>query len=300
MKRLKRLSKWRNSSGFTLVEVIVSTALLGVLIIGILLFMTPVFSLAGSSETNTKANRFATTLELYVSKSLRSSVYIKAYTGAKISDVNSNSGAIYTDADFQSMKDFVVANSTNYELRCMSIRYVEDTNPRNSSTGDTAYKYMLYNDKIDTSKYFLDESKSELVFDECFYEDIYPKFAFEVKPVYFDENGAVIDTTAPDITLDADGKPDTAKLTLYPAIEMNIDVYEEEGMEEYSRVFKGLSYIEANNIKSLQLNSKGTYKIYLPKEVTDGTTNKDIYIFYVARKAGVVVGSSTTVSSTST
>lgn len=300
MKRLKRLSRWRNSSGFTLVEVIVSTALLGVLIIGILLFMTPVFSLAGSSETNTKANRFATTLELYVSKSLRSSVYIKAYTGAKISDVNSNSGAIYTDADFQSMKDFVVANSTNYELRCMSIRYVEDTNPRNSSTGDTAYKYMLYNDKIDTSKYFLDESKSELVFDECFYEDIYPQFAFEVKPVYFDENGAVIDTTAPDITLDADGKPDTAKLTLYPAIEMNIDVYEEEKMEEYSRVFKGLSYIEANNIKSLQLNSKGTYKIYLPKEVTDGTTNKDIYIFYVARKAGVVVGSSTTASSTST
>lgn len=294
MKRLKRLSRWRNSSGFTLVEVIVSTALLGVLIIGILLFMTPVFSLAGSSETNTKANRFATTLELYVSKSLRSSVYVKVFTGAKIGDVTSNSGAIYTDADFQSMKDFVIANSTNYELRCMSIRYVEDTNPRNSSTGDTAYKYMLYNDKIETAHYFLDESKSELVFDECFYEDIYPKFAFEVKPVYFDENGAVIDTTAPDIALDADGKPDTAKLTLYPAIEMNIDVYEEEGMEEYSRVFKGLSYIEANNVKSLQLNSKGTYKIYQPVEITDGTTNKDIFIFYVARKAGTLVGSSTT------
>lgn len=298
MKRLKRLSRWRNSSGFTLVEVIVSTALLGVLIIGILLFMTPVFSLAGSSETNTKANRFATTMELYVSKSLRSSVYIKVYTGAEIGDITSTSGAIYTDADFQSMKDFVIANSENYELRCMSIRYVEDTNPRNSSVGDTAYKYMLYNDKIDTAKYFIDKNKSELVFDECFYEDIYPKFSFAVKPVYFDENGAVIDATAPDIEFDTEGKPKTAKLTLYPAVEMNIDIYEEEGMGDYSRVFKGLSYIEANNIKSLQLNSKGTYKIYQPMEVTDGTTNKDTYIFYVARKAGVLVGSSTTASST--
>lgn len=292
MKRLKRLSGWRNSSGFTLVEVIVSTALLGVLIIGILLFMSPVFKLAGSSETNTKANRFATTMELYVSKSLRSSIYVKVYTGAKIGDI-AGSGAISQekDAEFKNMLDFVTnaENGKNYELRCMSIKYVEDTNPRNSSSGDTAYKYMLFNETFDLNKGTLDKSKSQLVFDECFYEDIYPQFSFAVKPVYFDENGAVIDVTAPDIKLDAEGKPETAKLTLYPAVEMNINVYEEENMELYSQVFKGLSYIEVNNIKSLQLNSKGTYKIYQPMEITDGTTDKDIYIFYIVRKAGVTV-----------
>lgn len=282
MKRLKKLSKWRNSSGFTLVEVVISTALLGILVIGILLFMTPVFSLAGSSETNTKANRFATTLELYVSKSLRNSTYVKVYTGAKVSDVSS-AGAICidSDAEFKEMLEFVKNNSKNCELRCMSLKYVEDTNPRNSSTGDTAYKYMLFNESFDMSKGTLDPNKSELVFEECFYEDIYPRLSFEVKPVCFDSAGTVIPETDPDIAT-------KTKLTLYPAVEMNIDIYDNENMSDYSRVFAGLSYIEVNNIKSLQINSKGTYKIYQPQEITDGSSNKDILIFYVAGKSNTV------------
>ncbi len=314
MKHLKRLSKWRNSSGFTMVEVIVSTALLGVLIVGILLFMTPVFGMIDNNEVNQKADRTATTMELYLSKSLRSSLFIKVYTGAKSDDVTKGDGAICKDTQFEAMKKFVVDNSANYELRCISIKYVEDTNPRNNSTGNNPYKYMLFNEKVDTSHYTVDASKSDRIFDECFYEDIYPKFSFRRNPVCFDKDGNVIPETYDsdgNVTPkheDVDGNKvnpwphdDTTNYTttLYPVIEMDIDIYGDEGMDISSRAFSGRSYIEVNNVKSLQLNSKGTYVIYEPEAITDGSTDKDIYIFYVARKTGVAVGSTTTTESSS-
>lgn len=293
MKYLKRLSKWRNSSGFTLVEVIISTALLGVLIVGILLFMTPVFGMIDNNEVNQKADRTATTMELYLSKSLRSSLFVKVFTGAQLDDINDASGAIYTDTQFQEMKKFATDNSANYELRCMSIKYVEDTNPRNNSTSDDPYKYMLYNEKIDTSYYMLDATKTELVFDQCFYEDVYPKFEFSRNPVCFDEDGNVI----PDVDVD-DISDGSIKTILYPVLEMDIGIYSDEGME--SLALTGKSFIEINNIKSLQLNSKGTYMIYEPEAITDGSTYKDIYIFYVARKTGVAVGSVSSATTTTT
>ncbi len=295
MKYLKRLSKWRNSSGFTLVEVVVSTALLGVLIVGILLFMTPVFGMVDNNEVNQKSERSATTMELYLSKSLRSSLFVKVFTGAKLDDINDASGAIYTDEQFKAMKQFAADNSANYELRCISIKYVEDTNPRNNSTSNNPYKYMMYNEKVDTAFYMLDDTKTELVFDNCFYEDIYPKFEFSRNPVCFDADGNVIPDPDPD-----DITNGTVKTILYPVLEMDIDIYGDENMDISSRSFFGKSYIEVNNIKSLQLNSKGTYMIYEPEAITDGSTYKDTYIFYVARKTGVAVGSvSSATSSTS-
>ena len=299
MKYLKRLPKWRNSSGFTLVEVIVSTALLGLLIVGILLFMTPVFGMIDNNEANQKADRAATTIEIYLSKSLRSSLYVKVYTGAARDDVNVNTGAIPSDAQFKEMQDFVTKNSENYEMRCISIRYVDDTNPRNNSESDTAKKYMLYNEKINTSSYTLSDTDAELIFDECFYEDIYPEFVFRRNPVCFDKDGKVIAETYDEdgnvTPAHTDGNApwghgETYKTTLYPVLEMDINVYNDESMGDFSKVFRGKSYIEINNIKSLQLNSSGNYKIFEPEAISDGTTNKDIYIFYVARKAGTVTG----------
>lgn len=312
MKYLKRLSKWRNSSGFTLVEVVVSTALLGVLIVGILLFMTPVFGMIDNNEVNQKADRTATTMELYLSKSLRSSLFVKVFTGATLDDINDSSGAIYTDEQFKAMKQFATDNSANYELRCISIKYVEDTNPRNNSTSNNPHKYMMFNEKVDTSYYMLDTTKTELVFDNCFYEDIYPKFTFRRNPVCFDKDGNVIAETydedgnvipkhEDENGVKADPWPHDAStnytMTLYPVLEMDIDIYGDESMDISSRAFFGKSYIEVNNVKSLQLNSKGTYVIHEPEAITDGSTNKDIYIFYVARKTGVAVGSTSSATS---
>ncbi len=285
MKYLKRLSKWRNSSGFTLTEVIVSTALLGILIVGILMFMTPIFNMSNDSKANQKADLAATTMELYLSKSLRSSLYVRVYTGATLDDINDSAGEIYNDLRMQTMKDHVKANKDSYELRCISIKYVEDTNPRNQSEGENPYKYMLYNETYSLEGNKLLTDKSELIFDACFYEDIYPEFAFSRQPVCFDENGKEI----VDVDVD-DYYEHNIKTILYPVLEMDINMYDNENMGDMDRVFRGKSYIEVNNVKSLQLNSEGKYMIFEPHAVSDGTTNKDIYIFYVARKAGTVMG----------
>lgn len=309
MKYLKRLSKWRNSSGFTLTEVIVSTALLGILIVGILMFMTPIFNMSTNSKANQKADLAATTMELYLSKSLRSSLYVKVFTGVSDEDVDQKEDAVYKDEQFETMVNFVKANSDSYELRCISIRYEEDTNPSNESEGDNPHKYFLYNETYGLNEGTLlrksPNDKSELIFDVCFYEDIYPAFEFSRRPVCFDKNGNVLPET-----YDSDGnitpkhedvngvKADpwphdsaTYSTTLYPVLEMNIYMYENETMERMSRVFEGKSYIEVNNVKSLQLNGEGKYKIFEPEAISAGSldSNKDIYIFYVARKAGTVL-----------
>ncbi len=286
MKRFKRLSKWRNSSGFTLVEVIVSTALLGVLVVGILLFMTPVFSMATSREVNGKAERAVTTMETYLSKTLRSSVYVKAFTNAAIDDVNQGDGAIYNDAELAVMQEFVAKRKDNYELRCISIRYVEDTNPRNNTEGGTPYKYMLYSETFNASTRKIDTTKSQLIFDGCFYEDLYPTFTFERIQADFDADGNLIPNPL------AEGAPEV-KITLYPAIKLTFDIYGNEVMNEFDRVYRGVSFIELNNIKSLQLNDKGEYQIFETEQIRDGSTSKDTFVFYVARKTGTVVASPT-------
>lgn len=278
-KYLTRLFKKRNSAGFTLVEVIVSTALIGVLMVGIVLFMAPVFSMVDTNETAQRADRTTTTLEHYISKSLRNTVLVKVYTGAKETDITDADGAIREETDFKEIAEYMKNHGDNYQLNCLSIKYVEDTNPRNSSLGNNPYKFMLYNESFDTNYVHLG---SEPVFEECFYEDIYPRFTFDrdAMKVELDDKGKVIAD-------DASPKPEV-KTTLYPGIKLDIDIYNDENMEDYGRIFKGTSYIEINNIKSMQINSEGKYKVYAITEIDPSA--EDIYIFYVSRKVGTFSG----------
>lgn len=281
-KYLTRLFKKRNSAGFTLVEVIVSTALIGVLMVGIVLFMAPVFSMVDTNETAQRADRTTTTLEHYISKSLRNTVFVKVYTGAKVTDITNPDGAIREDPDFsgeEGIEKFMEGHKDNYQLNCLSIKYVEDTNPRNSSLGNNPHKFMLYNESFDTNYNHL---SSTAVFEECFYEDIYPKFTFsrDSMKVELDKDGKIIPE-------DADPKPEVSK-TLYPGIQLDIDIYNDENMTDFGHIFKGTSYIEINNIKSMQINSEGKHKVFDITEI-DPDQN-DIYIFYVSRKVGTFSG----------
>ncbi|MBE6889032.1 MAG: prepilin-type N-terminal cleavage/methylation domain-containing protein [Ruminococcaceae bacterium] len=292
-KYLARLLKKRNSAGFTLVEVIVSTALLGVLMVGVVLFMAPVFSMVDTNETAQRADRTATTLEHYISKSLRNTVYVKVYTGVVADDIEKPDGAIREDEDFLEIVEYMKNHSDNYQLNCLSIKYVEDTNPRNSSEGNHPHKFMLYNESFDNNYQII---SSEPVFEECFYEDIYPKFTFdrEAMKIEIDADGNIIDPTpTPDSTTEADpdetaeAEPE-AKTTLYSGVKLDIDIYDDESLMAYAHIFKGTSYIEINNIKSMELNSEGKYKVYPTLEIDPD--EKDMYIFYVSRKLGTFSG----------
>ncbi len=283
IRKLNRLFSKRNKGGFTLVEVIISTALLGILIIGVLLFMTPVFSMVESNEGAAKADRAASTMEVYLSKSLRNALYIKVFDGAAAADASSTTGDIYKNADYEAMRTFINTgnNKDNYQINCISIKYVEDTNPRNNSIGSTAKKYMLFNETVDPTQFTVDPAKSALIFDQSFYEDIYPAFEITHMEVEFDASGNVIpETTPPGAT------PPTVDKTLTPGLIIDINIYKDEAMNSYDRIFSGKSIVQVNNIKSTAINSGGEYKIY--DNHTVNVTSFDTYIFYISRKPKVV------------
>ena len=277
MKKLGRLLKKRNSSGFTLVEVVVATALLGILIVGVLLFMTPVFGMLETNEDAAKADRAVSTMETYISKSLRGSLYIKVFTDTNATAGASATGGMIVDTDFQKMVTFMGTgnNKDNYQLNCLSIKYVTDNNPRNSSQGDTAQKYMLFNEAVDQTQYILQPASAQLVFDESFYEDIYPKFSFSHLNVYFDSTGKEL--TEAEVTAD----PTKLDKTMTPAIIMDILVYNDESMHDVYRIFTGKSIIEANLIKSTAVNTGNEYKIF---DNSTHAAGQDIFIFYITRK----------------
>lgn len=280
IKKLQRLLKKRNSGGFTLVEVVISTALLGILIIGVLLFMTPVFGMLETNEDAAKADRVVSTVETYISKSLRGSLYIKVYTNTNASAGAHVTGGMITDADFQKMVTFMNtgSNKNNYQLNCLSLKYVTDNNPRNNSQNATAKKYMLFNEAVDPTQFILQPSSAKPVFDESFYEDIYPKFSFSHLDVYFDSTGKEL--TADEVAAD----PSKLDKTLTPALIMDILVYNDESMNDVYRIFTGKSIIEANLIKSTAVNTGGEYKIF---DNTEHAAGDDIFIFYITRKPKV-------------
>ena len=55
MKKILRLLKRRNNGGFTLIEVIISCALLAILILAVMGMVTPVMSVVMSNEKNANA-----------------------------------------------------------------------------------------------------------------------------------------------------------------------------------------------------------------------------------------------------
>lgn len=310
MIKLKRLFNKRNAGGYTLVEVIIATALLGILIVGVLGFVTPVFSIMQSSDEVKKAERAAATMEHYIAKNLRKSLYIKVYTNAAIDDLNGPTAWIQQDdADFEKMVNFFDSNERkeDYTLRCLSIKYETDSNIRNSSTGATAQKYMLYTYSYDwATGEFVDPVN---VFEECFYEDIYPKFSFESRSVWVnpDTNAEVEAPTtaeAPESD-DAAGSSESGEsgesaeapvtpVQLTPAVVMDVNIYNSQDIDNnMNLLFSGRSFIEVNNVKNAEINQSSAYdyKIFPPYDLSiDASYNgRDIYIIYVTRNVGTDV-----------
>lgn len=256
MKKMKRLLLCRNSGGFTLAEVIISCALLGILLIGIGLFISPILSIVSDTNSSTRASNLATTVEYYISRSVRNAAFIAVYSEAEFSDTTTNSN-ITTDVN--EMKSFVSANSS-YSLKCISIRYAYD---ELSGTN----KYFICNEKV-KSDGTLDAVNSNsnalsqdcLVFDTCYFDDLYLGINIEQE------------TDAADST------------KLLPAIRVDISVYDDAAMDQNSLVFFGQGYTTLRNIELAQNDAslQSKYKIIGSLPTSLGT-GKDTYIYYVER-----------------
>ena len=125
--RIKRLLKMRNSSGFTLVEVIISSALLSILVLGIMSFVAPVLRMVNSGEKNARATMLAETIDTYISGVLRTAVRVEIFQNVDYRDykdsgnglfgISPDGGGLNTIRDFMNEGD----HAANFQVRCLGI-----------------------------------------------------------------------------------------------------------------------------------------------------------------------------------
>lgn len=123
--KIKRLLKTRNKSGFTLVEVIISCALLSILVLGIMMFVTPVLRTVTSGQKNARATMLAETVDTYIAGVLRTAKKVEVYenvnvTSSATADIN------LKGVDPKGLNDISTfmaegENSLNYEVHAIGL-----------------------------------------------------------------------------------------------------------------------------------------------------------------------------------
>ncbi len=313
--KLLRLLKKRGKSGFTLVEVVISCVLLGILILGVFSVVTPIISGVKSREQSANALMLGEAADAYINRSIKNSVFVAIFENAKPDDMKADS-TIPKSKQMEEMLAFInnadnkdAAGKDIYELKCIGIRWKYDAKSQQ-------YKYMITSELVDKTTGAVDissTSKSYDVFESCFYENLFPAFTFNI-----------METPV----LGEDGNPTTDPPTMQevPAIKTTINVYRDADMDEMA--FSGDGYADFTNIKRQQ--ATGYYKLFSKKGIlaADGTSYVDgtgtvlreapdpddeslsdaekhleTYIYYVTRKLKATTSptpSSTPPSSTTT
>lgn len=309
--KFKRFLRLRNSAGFTLVEVVVSCALLGVLIAGIMGFVTPILNSVRDKEQDARAVLLSKAVDEYVAATTQYAYFVTSVSGAATGDTVGGTPAVrsakYNGTEFtkkqgkglETLKTcFDKMEKDTYEIRCIGVRWHED-----SVSGER--KLMLTNEIVDQSTLALDPSKSKLVFEECFYDGLYPVITFENYNNQYQVNG--VDRVEAD------------KVDVAPGLMITTDVYTD--LDCYSTVqstredawlsYTGVSYVAFNNIRSNLINNKGSYEVIPNIEIKDYDAARtadsslvytaegksyyhpESFIYYIVRKTKIDAAKST-------
>lgn len=266
MNKFIRLLRKRSSSGFTLVEMIVSVALLAILLAGMMIFISPVLRSFNDNQTDNNAQNTTTCVQEYISRKLRNSYQVSIFENTSYTAIQANSAY---KSQIEAMNDFCAAingpsavNKT-YVLRCMSLRY------------DTAdQRYYLWDESVNmSSKGALDQSKSRKAFADCLYDDLYITYEFSLP-----KNGDYA----------ADPSKDEFRKD---ALQMDFKTYRDTGCT--SLIFQGQGITEMRQIKSMLADGGNATNYFVKVEpetpldfasMVDG--ERDIYIYYVTRVYG--------------
>lgn len=260
MKRLKRLLRRRmKNSGFTLVELVISCGLLGILIVGVTAFIGPVLKSAANDEKNVRATLLAQTMDEFVNRSIRDSYFAIIFTNAKDSDA-AKDGTIAEHEKIKAMKKYVDDHSDICELKCFSYRWQEDVHGQE-------WKYMLMTEKFSKeAPTALDFSKSIPVYENCLYDGLFPQIEIEqLKTKSADES---------DPNADEDGK------VYVPAIKTTYTVNTDQNMKITG--FIGVGYTDFINIRADEKR-----EFYGVNPLESDEEHPAIFIYYVARKPSI-------------
>lgn len=271
MKSIIRLLKKRNKGGFTLVEVVVSVALLAILMGGMMLFIAPIVKNFNDNEKDQSAQSIAACINDYIVHNIRYATQIAVFSNTNYSEIQSNSDYTARIASMNKFCNDVNKVNTLYELKCISLKYDESTK-----------MYYIYEEVVDTSangallnKADDPDKQPRKVFSDCFYNDLYMTFEITAP-----ENGDF-------------GKIENAPQYRKDALKFNINAYRDSSRN--NMVYYGEGVSEMRNIKVMQRDkteaSKYTITVNPMNPVAFDAMNdgdpRDIYIYYIKRTLAV-------------
>ena len=265
MKYLYRLLNKRNR-GFTLVEMVISTALLSILIIGVLSFATPIFNMLRVEQKSARATSLAETIDSYVLGLLRKANKVVILENTSFDALKSGSLVSQLKPIQEYMRNSPPADTggSSKEVRCLGICWMVDQSSPNYTPGDanSPRKLMLVDIKLNRSDEIIPtdtppsdyltpvasqiepktdgtlEAGLNKVFDDNMYFGLYPKITLET---FLQKNS------------DGTEKSDNANGYKITA-EINGDSECYNTLNEATRqkshlLFTGISYIELANYK---------------------------------------------------
>ncbi|MGN1339770.1 MAG: type II secretion system protein [Oscillospiraceae bacterium] len=284
MKRLQRLLKKRSSGGFTLVEMVVSVALLAILMAGMMIFINPIIRSFNDDKTDLTAENVATAVEEYINRSVRNANQVAVFSYVSESDL-SGSGCqaiisemvkFCTNANKDGSGSMLADGKEKYLLKCISLRY-------DSSTG----QYFLCNETVNKTNGSLTAVSldSKKVFSDCLYKDLY--LTVDISKTLNDDFGSTED----EIYNSGDK---------YRADALNIKICAYRDKERRSKAFEGSGVSELRAIKGMLTEDKTNNEKYYylkmlpenPNPVDDTMLSfesasegqRDIFIYYVVRR----------------
>lgn len=268
MKQIIHLFARKRNHGFTLVEMVVSVAILAILMAGMMLFISPIVRSFNDTSRNLVAENVSTCVENYLTASIRNATNVVIFGNTNDEKLKENGNVI-----INKLKDYCKATTDTggnaYVLKCISLRF-----------DDTDGRYYLYSETINTSGVGdttdpLNASTRFSVFSKCLYDDLYMDFDFE-KP------------------LDMDKATETPQPVRKDTMQMTVKTYADAAHTD--PIFVGTGLTELRQIKKdlVKNGEKSTYEFTLYDGIsatacdsvkssngTDGARN--IYIYYVVR-----------------
>lgn len=172
---LKRLLSKRNSSGFTLIEVVIAMLLLGILVTGVITFASPILNLVKNNKNSAQATMLAEAIDTYIASALENAERVELWTNASVDSAKGEYG-VSSDSSggYLNIRIWMEGKPTERELRCIALRWADD-----ESGVDGRKKLMLYNCIVDND--FSGGSVNHLqildefpVFDASLYSNLYP------------------------------------------------------------------------------------------------------------------------------
>ena len=286
MKRLKRLLKRRSSGGFTLVEMVVSVALLAILLGGMMLFISPIVRSFNDNKTDLTAENVATAVQEYITRNLRNANQVAVFSYVNESTLATGNYQALIDQMVKFCKDVnkdgsnpLPAGKEKYLLKCISLRY-------DSSSG----KYYLCNEKVNSLNGALESVAldSKKVFSDCLYKDLF--LTVDIKKTLNDDFGST-DTQIYNRTEE------------YRSDALDITICAFKDSARQVKVFEGSGISELRAIKGMLTQDTKNSATYFMKMIpdnpdpADGSTlkfedsadgSRDIFIYYVVRRLSPV------------